>query len=102
MVYGTAVTFAPDTSCLLSVSSDASAVLVPLSKKAAAAVGGGGSRVGASGLPTLLMLLLAVLAALIALALGMARHLAQRGQLQAEQLPSWLPQELARLVLGQL
>lgn len=95
MVYGTAVTFAPDASAVLSVSSDASAVTVPLGRVAARGGSSGGGGLG------LIMLLLALVAALVAALLAAARFAVQQGQLQLSALPAWLPPELVRLALGQ-
>lgn len=106
MVYGTAVTFAPDASGLLSVSSDASAVVVPLPRGA----GGGGSGAaaaarraggGGGGAVGVLGLLLALLVLLVAALLGTARYAAQQGLLHPSHLPAWLPPELVSLVTGQ-
>ncbi len=97
MVYGTAVTFAPDASCLLSVSSDASAVAVPLRRGRDDGSRSGGGGGGSTGL---LMLLLAVLVALVAVLLGMARYAAQEGMLHPSHLPSWVPPDLISTVVG--
>ena len=92
MVYGTAVAFAPDASALLSVSSDASAVVVPL--RGAGGSGGGGGTLG------LAMALLALLVALLAALVGALRYAAAAQQLDLGALPGWVPPELIRLVLG--
>ncbi len=103
MVYGTAVTFGPDASGLLSVSSDASAVVVTLPRGAAGAVpssgssggGGGGGGGGSLGGVGVLMVVLAVLLALVAVLLGVYIRL------HPTDLPPWVPPELVSLITGQ-
>lgn len=107
MVYGTALTFSPDSCALLSVSSDASAVVVPLRRAAPAAAGGGlhsaageGRGAGRGGGAGVMMVLVSVLVAAVAVLLGLARYMAQQGHLHPTHLPDWIPQELVRLITG--
>ena len=76
MTFATDVAFAPDDSCVLSTSADASATLTRLNRSAG---------VGAA------VVLPAVLLALLALALALLRLFLQQHPEHLQQLPPWLP-----------